>query len=483
MGADASIYSQIHPAVPLEGPLDQYSKLISLKSLMGNEQLNEMQRTKLGRDMQEEDAFKKLFAGATPEQVNAPDFLTKAMGASPSRGLALQKTQLENQKAQAELFKTKLETGAKALELHRDALTNVNDPQAAAEWVKAAYSDPNLAPIAAHGGTVEQAIARIPTDPAQFAEWKRNSSAGAGKLLELNQQLSGQKETARHNAATEVQSAATLEETKRGHNLTDTRTRELNGILAGQTSEPSPDLVKSIANHDIELKAPPTNARNPIMLERYGKILAAVKKENPGWSAEQFPTVKKMEGYMATGEGGKTMRALSNATGHLDTYERLALAMQNGDSQVINSIVNKVKQQFGSDVPTNPAAVAQFLSAEIVKAAAGAAGGVSDREHMASIFANKSSPDQMVGAANTVREIMGQQFRSLGQQYESGTYGRKDFADKYLKLPEVRAAYDKAVNAHAAPGAPAAGPGGAPNALPKGSGGIKFLGWETPEKK
>lgn len=478
MPIDPSIYSQIRPAAPLEGPLDQYSKMISLKSLMGNEQLNEMQRAKLGRDMQEEDAFKKLFTGATPEQVNAPDFLTKAMGASPSRGLALQKSQLENQKAQAELFKTKLETGAKSLELHRDALANVNTPQDAAAWVKQAYSDPTLAPIAAHGGTLEQAISRIPTDPAAFADWKRNSSAGAGKLLELNQQLSGQKETARHNAATEKQAGATLEETKRGHNLTDARTRELNGIMEGQQVEASPELVKSIANGEVDLPKPPTNARNPVMLARYDKLVSDVKKENPNWSQEMAPTIKKTIGDFAAGKSSLTIQALSNATGHLDTYEKYALALKNGDTQFLNSITNKLKEQFGSAAPTTPQAISQMLAAEVVKAVSGTAGGVTDREHAGAIFSNKKSPEQMLEANAAMRELMGQQFRTLDQKYKAGTYGRKDFADRYLTNPEVRAAYDKAVNAHAAPGAPAASPEGAPNALPKGSGGIKFLGWE-----
>jgi hypothetical protein len=58
MPIDVSVYSMIRPPAQPEGPLDQYGKMISIKSLIGGEQLNEMQRTKLGRDMQEEENFK-----------------------------------------------------------------------------------------------------------------------------------------------------------------------------------------------------------------------------------------------------------------------------------------------------------------------------------------------------------------------------------------------------------------------------------------
>src|SRR4051812_34241883 len=171
MPADVSVYSLLRPQVQLHDPLEQYGKMVSIKSMIGNEQLNEMQRSKLGRDMTQEENFRQLFAGATPDQISAPEFMQRAMAADPQRAIALQKAMLDQQKTQAELFKTKLETGAKALELHRDQLANVKTPQDAAAWVKAAYDDPTLKPIASHGGTLEQALARIPTDPAALAEW------------------------------------------------------------------------------------------------------------------------------------------------------------------------------------------------------------------------------------------------------------------------------------------------------------------------
>jgi hypothetical protein len=60
MPSAADIYSQVRPVQAPADPLEQYGRMVSIKSLMGNEALNEMQRTKLGRDMQEEEAFKPV---------------------------------------------------------------------------------------------------------------------------------------------------------------------------------------------------------------------------------------------------------------------------------------------------------------------------------------------------------------------------------------------------------------------------------------
>ncbi len=120
MAADVSVYSMLRQAPPPEGPLDQYGKLISLKSMLGQNDLQDLQRTKLSRDLQEEEAVRQLYAGATPEQMSASDFLQRVMGASPTRGIQLQKTQLENEKTKAELAKSRLEGHLSAARQMRD---------------------------------------------------------------------------------------------------------------------------------------------------------------------------------------------------------------------------------------------------------------------------------------------------------------------------------------------------------------------------
>jgi hypothetical protein len=88
------------------------------------------------------------------------------------QGVELQGKLLTQQKTRADLEKTQMELTARRPNSTAKASAGVDSPQAAAQWVQAGYADPRLAPILSRGGTVEQALARIPTDPAQFQEWK-----------------------------------------------------------------------------------------------------------------------------------------------------------------------------------------------------------------------------------------------------------------------------------------------------------------------
>lgn len=123
MPLDPSIALAVRNPVQLEDPLSQYGKVATIKGMLDASQLNELQRAKLSRDMQEEQAFQSLFANATPDQMQSPDFMSRALAASPSRGMVLQKNLLESKKTQAELEKAQAETKLKNLEL----TSNIHD--------------------------------------------------------------------------------------------------------------------------------------------------------------------------------------------------------------------------------------------------------------------------------------------------------------------------------------------------------------------
>lgn len=120
MVADVSVYSMLQPAKPTEGPMDQYGRMLALKSLIGQNETADLQRSKMKRDLEEEEAVRALYAGSTPEQMSAPDFLQRVMGVSPARGMQLQKTQLETEKTRGEITKTKLEAFASSAKQLRD---------------------------------------------------------------------------------------------------------------------------------------------------------------------------------------------------------------------------------------------------------------------------------------------------------------------------------------------------------------------------
>lgn len=110
MVADASIYSQSKPPVAAEGPLDQYAKVATLKDLMGRNNLQALQTTKLTRDMAEEEAYGNVLRNAPPG-AKLEDLLPEAIKASPTRGVALENTILDRRQKEGNIAHTTAQTG------------------------------------------------------------------------------------------------------------------------------------------------------------------------------------------------------------------------------------------------------------------------------------------------------------------------------------------------------------------------------------
>jgi hypothetical protein len=119
MAIDTSIYGLIQQPRQ-EGPLDQYAKAMTVKGLVNQGELQDLQRTQLVDSMDRQKQLRELFAGgnATPEQVMAID---------PTTGMALKKHQLDSQVTQANLRKTQIETFGAAAKQLRDLTAAVND--------------------------------------------------------------------------------------------------------------------------------------------------------------------------------------------------------------------------------------------------------------------------------------------------------------------------------------------------------------------
>lgn len=120
MPADASIYGMLQQPKPMAGPMDQFGQVLQMKHLMGQGQLQDLQRGELERGIDEERRIRDLFArgNVKPEDV---------MAISPKRGLEFQKSHLEGQKSEAELAKTRAEVFAKNMSIVRDLAAQASD--------------------------------------------------------------------------------------------------------------------------------------------------------------------------------------------------------------------------------------------------------------------------------------------------------------------------------------------------------------------
>jgi hypothetical protein len=146
-----------------------------------------------------------------------------------------------------------------------------------------------------------------------------------------------------------------------------------------------------------------------------------------------------------TGKNGNIVRSMNVSINHLDTLQKAADALKNGDIQLFNRIGNSFSTQTGSPELTDFNATKQIVADEILKAVLGGPGGVRDREIAAKSLDGVNSPEQLLGVINQYKELLGGQLGGLKTQYKSVT-GRDDF-DKFL-TESALAAYGSATNAN-----------------------------------
>lgn len=178
MPIDPNIIAGLKPAqIQLQDPMEQYGKSVALKNLM-------LQSDSAQRGIEDEDAQRKALIESGGDNKRYRELLANRGQYKAVQGL--DKFNLETEEKRGNIDKTKQEILIKATAAHRDDLANVNDPQAAARWVTAAFQDPVLGPVVSKAGTLDQVIAKIPTDPQGFQQWKQQSALGATKFIELN---------------------------------------------------------------------------------------------------------------------------------------------------------------------------------------------------------------------------------------------------------------------------------------------------------
>jgi hypothetical protein len=138
----------------------------------------------------------------------------------------LAKTNSETAKHEVEAKRISAEVVDKKSATFQNLLNTVQTPQQAAQWLKGAYSDPDLAPMLGSVSTYEEAVSRIGQDPQSFATWKQQAGLTASKLADVLHQQVVATETGRHNLATEKNAEFGQQVTMRGQNMTDARARD-----------------------------------------------------------------------------------------------------------------------------------------------------------------------------------------------------------------------------------------------------------------
>ena len=77
----------------------------------------------------------------------------------------------------------KAETATQKTAMFRERLLRARDPNAVRELVKMQHADPDLGPILSQGGSLEQALAEVPDDPAQFRDYQNREALGMSEWI------------------------------------------------------------------------------------------------------------------------------------------------------------------------------------------------------------------------------------------------------------------------------------------------------------
>jgi hypothetical protein len=190
----------------------------------------------------------------------------------------------------------------------------------------------------------------------------------------------------------------------------------------------SPDVqayIKKIADYEID---PRTTS---IKGGHREQVMSAVAQYDPTYDQNSFGSRAKAIRDFATGTQGNSIRSFDVAVDHLDTLQKYVAAMKNGDIPLLNKLRNAWQQETGSSLPTNVQAVAPIVGAEVSKAIIGSNNALADREELRQPLQSARSPEQLAGAIEGYKSLMGGQLKGLKKQYEDTT-GKKDF-DKRIR--------------------------------------------------
>ena len=184
-------------------------------------------------------------------------------------------------------------------------------------------------------------------------------------------------------------------------------------------------MVKGVGNYEIN---PMTFAAR---LGNREKMLEMVRQYNPDYDDTQYANKRRAIAQFGSGPQGNTVRSLNVAIEHIDTLQRAADALKNGDFTPGNKVYNEVAKVFGVTPPNTFEGMRDIVANEVVKGTIGNAGALTDRQEAAAKIKAAASPDQLKELMTGWTELMGGQVKGLEQQY-AGASGLKDFRKRYL---------------------------------------------------
>ena len=156
------------------------------------------------------------------------------------------------------------------------------------------------------------------------------------------------------------------------------------------------------------------------------RLIKLTQQVFPDFNEHDYGVADRAEKAFTTGVLGNKVRSINVAVDHLSTLGEAGKALNNGNMQPLNDIMNYFGVKTGGNAVTDFQAVKQLVADEVVSAIVPGVGALADRKEAGKIFDEVKSPAQLAGAVEKVQKLMGGQINGLYSQYRSGG-GKRDF--------------------------------------------------------
>jgi hypothetical protein len=421
---DPAVLGEIGNVDPMAGKVAAYK----LADLVDQEQLDRLSLTKERGAMADAETVKGVLARS---DISTPEGVTKASAeltraGQPKAASDLMRMGQERQLGGYEAERAKYQAEREKLQLasdHQDAIVSALDPivqqlddlkaRGVPDQQLDSYAQRLILPaaqqLAQSRPELAQHLQQFMSQPGAMTyrgvKTAEEQSKSGQALLKQHMEQREQTEIERHNKA--MESAA----------------RDRIEVTSGGTD----DQVQRDANLIATYRMRPPTGRSASNM----RLMSAVSQINPDYDATRFDERNKAVTAFGTGKQGDTVRSLNVGVQHLGVLGDLANALDSGNKQAVNKLVNAISTQFGVEAPADFNAAKQIVGDEIVKSVqgSGSAGAQFDRENVQKQLDAVSSPRQLAGVIKTYKSLMSGQLRGLRQQYKDAT-GLENFNDK-----------------------------------------------------
>ena len=293
--------------------------------------------------------------------------------------------------------------------------------------LQAAFSDPAMAEASKSGLHAMVDLQKKREDMAnRLAEEKIKVSRG----------YAGMQAAEEYNASDEYAAATPMERLEKLASI-EHEFGTLSGRSASAGKQPMTEQQKDFYADQIGSynMAPPGQflMRNPDWTE----VMERAQKKHPDYISADFATSQKVKQDIETGADGRVLRSLTAVRQHLDYLGALAESLPNtSNMQQLNAMAASLSKQLGHREVTSFDAAKAIVGPEIIKAIVGSgAGGQAEREHAMELFSAASTPEQLKGAIQAVKVLLGGQAISIVDTQFKGT--PKPILDRFLDTKAI----------------------------------------------